>query len=499
MQYKQMTLAAAIAAALMMMNTAQAESWEITQNTTIGTNTELEQKTSTSATQAINAVNFDGTNTNVKGTQTTAMGTSTLKLKQTGSNTSSTQAANYVKANTIADSLLFTQTHTGGGSVTLDQAYNDGTLSLQGGNRQAINMADSAKDGTGVKINTVKTLEQLVNSSSTVTLNQSTGANNLQAVNHIEAGTVNGAKQEARPGALVLEQNGAGLQTQAINNIDAETVTTVTQTTAPTSSLSLQQQGGGNKKIQAANNIKANTLTKATQTTTPAGNVTLKQNSTSASEQAANRADGGTTNAVGDLTQVVTFGTGTHTITQDSSGVQTQALNMAITDKGVSGISGVDQSVDNSAADILFQQGNTTTVGNGSRQAGNYLKNKGLVTKVAQTLGATGSAKIIKLEQAKAGATNTVQAGNLIDLSTISSGLTSGTQRITADGATTGELNLNQTETKAVLQAGNAVITDGTGLGGKLSQTGTLTKLTMLQDTANKSFQATNYLGQEIQ
>ena len=173
---------------------------------------------------------------------------------------------------------------------------------------------------------------------------------------------------------------------------------------------------------------------------------------------------------------------------------------MAITDKGVNGTDGIDQSVDNSAADILLKQGATTPVGDGSRQAGNYLKSKGAVSKVSQTLGKASSAKAIELQQSSTiGSTKTVQAGNLIDLSTANSGLTDGSQTITADGAATGELNLGQANTGKVLQAGNAVVTDGLGTGGKLSQTGTLTKLTMLQDAATGSFQATNYLGQEIQ
>ena len=79
MQHKQMTLAAAIAAALMMMNTAQADTWEITQGAVITTDTTVTQNDSTAgAKQAINAIN-SSTDT-VKGTQTVSMGTSTLTV-----------------------------------------------------------------------------------------------------------------------------------------------------------------------------------------------------------------------------------------------------------------------------------------------------------------------------------------------------------------------------------------------------------------------------------
>ena len=451
-----MTLAAAIAAALMMMNTAQADTWEITQGAVITTDTTVTQNDSTAgARQAINAIN--STSATVEGTQTISNGTTKLTLEQTGASANATQAANYLNATNVATgaNTTFIQSQTGGGAVSLDQT----DASLGTANRQAVNMVD----GTG----TIDGLTQTVDTGTTVTLTQETAADNLQAINHLEAGEVKGlALQEAKPDSISLTQKGAG---------------------------------GTNGQIQAVNNIKASQLTQAKQETAPSVGLSLEQNSTGSNTQAANRADGGTTNAVGDLTQVVTFGTGTNTITQNNSGVQTQALNMAITDKGVNGTSGIDQSVDNSAANIQFEQGQNTPVGDGSRQAGNYLKSKGSVSKVTQTLGKTSSIKAIALKQTQAGATQTVQAGNLIDLSTANSGLTSGTQTIIADGATTGELNLNQAGTAAVLQAGNAVITDGTGTGGTLSQTGTLTKLTMLQDAATGSFQATNYLGQEIQ
>jgi len=455
MQHKQMTLATAIAAALMMMNTAQADTWEITQGAVITTDTTVTQNDSTAgAKQAINAIN-SSTDT-VKGTQTVSMGTSTLTLEQTGATEAATQAANYLNTANVATTAgtTFTQSQAGSGAVSLDQSDN---ANLQGGNRQAVNMVDT--------VGTVDGLTQKIDTGTSASLTQNTADDNLQAINHIEASEVKGAAlQEAKPDAISLSQAGSG---------------------------------GTNGQIQAINNIKTTKLTKAKQDTAPATTLSLQQNSTGSNTQAANRADGGATNAVGDLTQVVTFGAGANTITQDSNGVQTQALNMAITDKGVNGTDGIDQSVDNSAADILLKQGATTTVGDGSRQAGNYLKNKDVVSKVTQTL--NSDTKVIKLEQTQAGATQTVQAGNLIDLSTANSGLTSGTQTIIADGAATGELNLNQAGTAAVLQAGNAVITDGTGTGGTLSQTGTLTKLTMLQDAATGSFQATNYLGQEIQ
>lgn len=458
MQHKQMTLAAAIAAALMMMNTAQADTWEITQGAVITTDTTVTQNDSTAgAKQAINAIN-SSTDT-VKGTQTVSMGTSTLTLEQTGATEAATQAANYLNAANVATTAgtTFTQSQAGSGAVSLDQSDN---ANLQGGNRQAVNMVDG--DGT------VDALTQQVDTGTSVTLNQETKHDNLQAINHIEAGEVKGSvSQEAKPASISLSQKGTG---------------------------------GANGQIQAVNNIKTSKLTKAKQETAPSVGLSLVQDSTGPNTQAANRADGGATNAVGDLTQVVTFGAGANTITQDNNGVQTQALNMAITDKGVNGTDGIDQSVDNSAADILLKQGATTPVGDGSRQAGNYLKSKGAVSKVSQTLGKASSAKAIELQQSSTiGSTKTVQAGNLIDLSTANSGLTDGSQTITADGAATGELNLGQANTGKVLQAGNAVVTDGLGTGGKLSQTGTLTKLTMLQDAATGSFQATNYLGQEIQ
>jgi len=277
--------------------------------------------------------------------------------------------------------------------------------------------------------------------------------------------------------------------TQAVNNIDATdmvgpAVADVAQTVSPGTSLTLSQTGSGTNNTQAGNRAAVTGATgalSATQLVAPGASLTLTQTETgSGNTQAANLAD--SAYEIGTLSQTVTGGSAATAMDQDGAGVNTQALNMATAGDG-----GVTTSTTQAVTgDLTMQQGVASAVGDGSVQAANYLVSTGTVVLATQSLG--GGSEAISLEQNASG-TGSVQAGNLMDFSAASAELTDGAQSI--DGAS---LDLNQHDTTAgALQAGNAVLTGGTG--GTIAQTVTVDTLTMAQTNAVGSFQAANYVG----
>ena len=158
---------------------------------------------------------------------------------------------------------------------------------------------------------------------------------------------------------------------------------------------------------------------------------------------------------------------------------------------------GVTTSVKQTANGVItLNQGNSTTVvGNASVQAGNYLVGgAGVVNKPQQTFGSIGdNASLTQIKSAN----STVQAGNLIDMT--SSGATAklvedSTNKAQTIDLGTATLTLQQTSTTSALQAGNAVLT-GNNLGGKVTQAVSATAINLTQTDASASKQATNFVG----
>jgi hypothetical protein len=402
---KPLTLSIAILAALG-STTANAESWLVTQQVTLGSATTMTQNGTTSAgsVQAMNAFNAPSAAGQLNAT--TTLGTNTLILNQEGSTTSSTQAVNYSKSKTYGSDM-----------------------------------------GAPKKI---------LSSTAAVTLNQTaSGTNNTQTINDSNATTLYGEGQEIASTVTTVKMNQetTGANTQTINNAVATTkIDTLSQTAEVTSSFDLNQAGAGSQT------------------------------------QAVNRIMGGTT-ASDYLTQTVTGGSAATTMDQTSTGVSTQALNMS------SSIGISNKATQSSTGALKMTQGASgAAVGNGSVQAGNYLRSTGVgvINNVDQDLGSGDNA--ISLIQT-ASSVGTVQAGNIIDLQSSESAaaLTASTQDIT----TTGTLTLTQTATGYALQAGNAILTSngGANTGGAGTQTIAVGTLAMTQTNGITSFQAANYVG----
>ncbi|QTR50529.1 hypothetical protein [Candidatus Thiothrix anitrata] len=236
----------------------------------------------------------------------------------------------------------------------------------------------------------------------------------------------------------------------------------VTQTTTVTDTATgITQNGVSANSIQAVNAINLNGTTgeigTASQTfETPADhNITLiQQSSTTASDQAINRAYAHT---ITDLTQEVTLsGTPTIHLKQQATaqGNNTQAINQAlITNDATAVISKLEQNV-------------------------------------------SFDATTFKMDQTSPAEEN-IQAGNLIQAGTVSATAGDITQNITVDMA-----RVVQENTSKSIQAPNALVTLDSGTGGSIAQSfeGTFFGSTyaLRQTTANNSVQALNFAGEAI-
>jgi len=246
----------------------------------------------------------------------------------------------------------------------------------------------------------------------------------------------------------VLADSWTILQT---TNLNGSTTHTLTQNANSTAS-------GTTNSVQAINNINLNTTdgvinTGSTQTVNMADNLTFDQDSA-----------------------------GNNNI---------QAGNNAVTLT----VTGLTQSLAANATSttIKFEQGVTSATGTGNVQAINRVKAT-TVTSLSQSL--TGSALTLDFDQAN-GADENIQAGNLIDASTVGDSLstTAGnvTQTITVLNA-----NMTQDSTAQSLQASNALITaSGSGVG-HITQTFTVDSLGMTQSGADGSVESGNYVGVKI-
>jgi hypothetical protein len=392
-------LAAAIAAALL-SSTAMADSWDVTQTSTPTTSTTMTQEgnTSASSVQAMNAVNSDtATVTSSSTGQKVILGTTALQLDQQGTTENSTQAANYLKGNVIgATGTPFKQTHSGSGTVTLNQ----NTSTLGAGNLQAVNAAKGA---------TVTDLTQELDAGvGAVTLNQATAGQNTQAINSLEATTtLTKATQTVTPtGRLILNQAGAGSQTQAANLVRGGAIGgNLSQTTAAGSAATEMNQTGSGTSTQALNMIDATSAdgssTAGTAIQTATGALTMKQ-SGSNGIQTGNRVVA--TGAIGATNTFIQKHTGAAALelNQTAGNANLQAVNSA---KGAA-VTGLTQDATTATTATLIQ----STAGSLNTQAINNAEATTSMTSVIQKAQPTAAADALSLSQSAGG--GNVQAAN---------------------------------------------------------------------------------------
>ena len=400
-----------------------------------------------------------------------AAGTTMLQNGASGSvTTGSVQAMNVVNSTTATVT----------GTQDADMTAGDLTLDQAGATTNSTQAANYAKS---LKIGDSTAFTQSHKGAKAITLNQADvasggsapaasvgplGSGNLQAVNTAHAvGTGSDLKSltqnVTQAVSVKLNQTAGTANTQAVNNAEtAEGSTSVTQNATPTGTdadLTLTQSGAGNKV------------------------------------QAANRMMGGTTK-VGTVVQSAGTNAKDTKMKQDGSGKNTQAMNMAVV-QGVT--TKVEQAV---VGKVEMKQGETSTPGNGSLQAGNYFKSTGSaeVTLAKQKMGNASVTDGITLKQTKGDgdATDgvTSQIGNLVDMSASTGALTKATQEMVS-GAT---ITLEQSGAVATAtQAGNAVRLGGTGAQtvGDVTTPQTVSAVTLDMDqnaTTGKAIQAGNLI-----
>lgn len=384
-----------------------------------------------------------------------------------------------LSTNAMADTWEVTQTTTPGSSTTITQ--DDAVASSGIASVQAMNATNSAT----AKIKGTQTAAMAGN---TLLLKQTgSTADSTQAANYAKAGTIGDTtgtttaltQKYTGTATIDLEQKTGDLSgvgnLQAVNAADAATVTSLTQNvgavagtpaSAGTAVTLTQTTSGAN--TQAINNINATTaLVTATQDVAPGSKLTLTQGGASTGTQAANRAVAAS--VTGTLTQNVKVGTAIASeaaLTQTTTAAGTQALNMA----SVGTVSTGGSSVQSVKGQVTMKQGDTAKAGDGSLQAGNYLKVTGTTTAgVASATQNFGDGTADLDLQQKLSSAGTVQAGNIIDMGAAEGALTQGTQHI---ANTDKKLSLTQTgATSKGIQAGNlAKASSGTGSTTKIDQ-----------------------------
>lgn len=355
-----------------------------------------------------------------------------------------TMAVAFASGSAMADAWTVTQATSIGGNSTVKQ---NGTTSAS---VQGLNVINSTTaDITGAPAQTVTAANDL-------TLNQEGGTlNSVQAGNYMDVGTIGTgstavSQTTTGTGDINLNQNddtaAVGINNkQAANYAKAETITNLSQS-AIAATIALDQDAAANGNTQAVNYATGTTaVTKATQAIAPTTALTMDQNGTGANTQAGNMVEAAV--AISGLNQTAGAGSSATALTQaGGTGVKKQAINMALAaTTGAITTTGTGQAV--TGATTLSQAADTTAK---SHQAGNY-------------------ASVV------AGSNNITQSF----------------------GTGSDALGLTQLAAANVLQAGNAIISPDAG-GGTANQTVTGT-LTMAQTGATAgSFQAGNYLGNDI-
>lgn len=196
---------------------ALADSWTVTQGTTVGTDTTITQTSSSGGSvQTINGINLNGSNGTINdtSTQNVNLGSRNITLDQKSGTTNSSQAVNRASAHTI-NGLTQDVTITGGPkAITMNQ--ND---SVSSSNSQAVNEAISSTE-TGAIINK---LTQKIDGASSISLQmvQSGSSTNIQAGNLIRSSalstTADAVTQTTNVGGTKLQQDTTTNSIQASN------------------------------------------------------------------------------------------------------------------------------------------------------------------------------------------------------------------------------------------------------------------------------------------
>lgn len=229
-----------------------------------------------------------------------------------------------------------------------------------------------------------------------------------------------------------------------------------------------------------------------TQTVTPGGATTITQTDSASSYQSLNTINSSAATVLGGSSQTIDTANGGLTLQQSddvgtASTGSTQAANLAIgLEIGEAGK--VFTQADTGTSGITLNQ---VTAGTGNTQAFNAAV-AGTVTQLNQSiLGA------IDLTQNGVTGAGNAQAGNLIDASDASASTSATAGDVTQ--SITDNLTLTQgtagTGPTSVLQAGNALITGGTG--GAIDQSVAST-IVISQSGASSSHQAANYVGTRL-
>lgn len=396
------TLISSVITTICISSSAFADSWNITQTTTPANSTTLLQTNSTSGSvQAMNATDSASSDVNGGSIQSVNMGNHRLELKQDSGTSSSTQAANYMKANTVgiagASGLVTQEVKGVGGSWPVGHFIQNGSNNTQVGN-----MVDAS---------TIKNLKQSYSTNSNsqhVHLDQKGGGNNnTQSVNMVKASSSIDTVEQIATGSedYDLSQYNGTNNTQVVNNVDATGVNIGNKVkqkakTFGYSTDSFSQRYGVNN-IQAMNMVRANNIAELSQLSegrsqylnqyrgngnTQAENYLNSTGTVALSNQEWNTVsyskldqsgDGATTGniQVGNLAKVTTLTSGTQTTaangqlqeTQRSMISSLQSANAVLTDGATTGGT-IAQTVSANSLPIFNQISSTNSI-----QATNFL------------------------------------------------------------------------------------------------------------------------------
>lgn len=416
---------------------------------------------------------------------------------------SSNQALNGIVLDIDEDGLA-----TGSQTVTI---ASDGVILTQGGNvdnaNQALNLIEAEDIGSTSVI--TQTVNQTTSATTVLTqVDLDTTGNNVQAANLATARLDVEALLQSytETGNLQLDQNSVASanNTQGVNFATGQDVgtTSLTQSVVVDGRTRLIQGAGnvGGANIQVGNGASATTgdvVNTSQSFTSTTGNLVLRQSvaGVGANIQAANmlRTEG----AAGDIdaanVQTITKSSGRVRFTQNvSASNNTQAGNLAISGDNIDDLTQTFNA--SGSVSVDFDQTPTAST---NVQAGNMavLANAGndTVGEISQTF--TSSILVTDFVQ-ESGATNLIQAGNLIDINGGDINDSGTTQEFQALG---GDVSMTQSGGgSANLQAFNAIVdASGNGSGGTVSQQLTITSGTfvMAQNDVTGSGQYGNFVG----
>lgn len=189
--------------AIVISNNAKADSWTVTQTTTINMNQlSVTQNATNDSTQAVNHINLNMANGEIRAEQNFNAGGQNIVFQQNNSTQNSKQAINRISANRVISA-----TQTVSDIATVNFTQNGGS-----NNTQALNET---------KADQIEQLSQTI-SGNTINFNQNDGTGNIQAGNLIQTDsfTANGINQSLNVDTINFTVNG-NQQQNLTDNIQA--------------------------------------------------------------------------------------------------------------------------------------------------------------------------------------------------------------------------------------------------------------------------------------